>query len=173
MSPLSRFVLPTSLCPSCPCLICPQLVTPVSSSPVPLHLLSLFLPSASHAAPGSFEMSPFPSTSCAFTSRDPSSLAGLPLPLRLFSHPSQDPPQSLFFFSFSLKATWGSENGRFQSQQAIAYVTLTVTSESETLSSYVTLVDGCPVPPQRRKGWEEEEATGPHPPRSSFTSTSA
>ena len=140
----------------------PHLTSRPSSSLRPLTLLLDLLKCLRSLLPPALS---FPETA-------PHSLDS-PLPLRLFSLPSQDPPQSLFFFSFSLKATWGSENGRFQSQQAIAYVTLTVTSESETLPSYVTLGDGCPVPPQSRKGWEEDKATGPHPPRSSFTNTSA
>lgn len=75
-----------------------------------------------------------------------------PASLRLFSLPSQDSPQSAFFSPFSLKTTEGSQNRSIQSQRDAAYVTPTVASEPDTLSSPFTLDNGCP-----RHSLEQEE----------------
>ena len=66
-----------------------------------------------------------------------------PASLRLFSLPSQDSPWSAFFPPFSLKTTEGSQNRSIQ--RDAAYVTPTVASEPDTLSSSLfTLDNGCP-----------------------------
>lgn len=103
------------------------------------HLTSCSLPSlcASHAAPSLLK--------CLLAARRPSVTPHSPASLWLSSLPSAVSPRSPLSSCFSLKATWGSENLRIQSDAA--YVTLTVTSESQTLFLTSPLMVAALVPP--------------------------
>lgn len=61
----------------------------------------------------------------------------------IFSSLSRPTTETLLPF-FSLKAMWGSENCRIQSQRDTAYITLTVTSESQTLLLISHLIMAAP-----------------------------